>query len=124
MKPWFQDNDTETNSKHNEGKSVIVQRFNKILKNEIYKYLTSVSKNVYIDKLDDIINRYNSTHHSKTNMKHSDIKSNRYIDFIVEKSEKDTKLELGDHAIISKYKNDFAKVYIPNWSAKELYVIW
>ena len=51
-------------------------------------------------------------------MKHIDVKSKRYIDFNVEKNEKDTKLELGDHVIISKYKNNFANVYIPNWSGK------
>ena len=122
MKPWFQDNDTEMNSKHNEGKSVIVKRFDKILKNKIYKCITAVSKNVYIDKLDYIINRYNNTYHSTTNIKHSDVNPNRYIDFNVEKNERDSNLELGDHAVISKYKNNFAKVYIPNWSRKELYV--
>ena len=52
MKSWLQDNDIEMYSTHNEGKSVAVERFIRTLKNKVYKYLTSVSKNVCIDKLD------------------------------------------------------------------------
>ena len=51
-------------STHNEGKSVIAKRFIKTLKNKIYKYVTSISKNVYIDKLDDIAKNYNNTYHT------------------------------------------------------------
>ena len=47
---------------HNEGKSVVVERFIRTLKNKMYKYLTSISKNVYIDRLDDIVNEYNNTY--------------------------------------------------------------
>ena len=50
-------------STNNEGKSVIAERFIKTLKTKIYKYMTSMSKNVYIDKLDDIVNKYNNTYH-------------------------------------------------------------
>ena len=50
-------------STHNEGKSVVVERFIKTLKNKIYKYMTSISKNVYIDKLEDIVDEYNNTYH-------------------------------------------------------------
>ena len=56
MKSWLQDNDIQIYSTHNEGKSVVAERFIRILKNKIYKYMTSISKNVYIDKLDDIVN--------------------------------------------------------------------
>ena len=49
-------------STHNEGKSVVAERFIRTLKNRIYKYMTSISKNVYIDKLDDIVNEYNNTY--------------------------------------------------------------
>ena len=66
-------------STHNEGKSVIAERFIRILKNEIYKYMTSVPKNVYIDKLDDIAHKYNNTYHRATKMKPVDVKSNTYI---------------------------------------------
>ena len=50
-------------STHNEGKSVVAERFIKTLKNKIYKYMTSISKNVYIDKLEDIVDEYNNTYH-------------------------------------------------------------
>ena len=56
MKSWLQDNGIEIYSKYNKGKSVVAERFIRILKNNIYKYVTSISKNVYIDKLDDIGN--------------------------------------------------------------------
>ena len=54
---------------HNEGKSVVVERFIRTLKTKIYKYMTSISKNVYIDKLDDIVNEYNNTYHRTIKMK-------------------------------------------------------
>ena len=67
-------NDIEMYSTHNEGKSVIAERFIRTLKNKIYKYVTSISKNVYIDKLYDIVNKYNNTYHSTVKMKHLDVK--------------------------------------------------
>ena len=57
----LQDNDIVTHLTQNEGKSVIAERFIRTLKNKIYKYMTSISKNVCIDKLDDIANEYNNT---------------------------------------------------------------
>ena len=65
-------------SAHNERKSVVAERFIITLKNKIYKYMTSVSKNVYIDKLDDIVNEYNSTYHSTIKLKPVYVKSNIY----------------------------------------------
>ena len=53
-------------STHNEGKSVVAERFIRTIKNKIYKHMTSISKNVYIDKLDDIVNEYNNTKHRTT----------------------------------------------------------
>ena len=67
-------------SMHNEGKSVIAERFIRTLKNKIYKYVTLISKNVYIDELDDIVNRYNTTYHSTIKMKPADVKPSTYID--------------------------------------------
>ena len=61
FKKWLKDNDIEMHSIHNEWKSVIAERSIRTLKNKIYKYMTSISKNVYIDKLDDIVNEYNNT---------------------------------------------------------------
>ena len=59
---------------HNEGKSVVAERFIRTLKTKIYKYMTSISKNVYIDKLDDIVNEYNNTYHRTIKMKPVDVK--------------------------------------------------
>ena len=66
---------------HNEGKSVVAERFIRTLKTKIYKYMTSVSKNVYINKLDNVINEYNNTYHRTIKMKTVDVKDNTYIDF-------------------------------------------
>ena len=64
FKKWLKDNDIEMYSTNNEGKSVIAERFIKVLKNKIYKYMTAISKNVYIDKLDDIVKEYNNEYHT------------------------------------------------------------
>ena len=94
---------------HNEGKSVVAERFIRTLKTKIYKYMTSISKNVYIDKLDDIVNEYNNTYHTTIKMKPVDVKDNTYIDFKKEVNDKGSKFKVGDHVRISKYKNIFAK---------------
>ena len=65
---------------HNEGKSV-AERFIRTLKTKIYKYMISVSKTEYIDKLDDIVNEYNNTYHRAIKMKPVDVKNHTYIDF-------------------------------------------
>ena len=81
FKKWLKDNDVEMHSIHNGGKSVIAERFIRTLKNKIYKYMTSISKNVYIDKLDDIVDEYNNTYHRTIKMKPIGIKDNTYINF-------------------------------------------
>ena len=100
---------------HNAGKSVLAERFIRTLKNKIYKYLTAISKNVYIDKLDNIVNEYNNTYHRTTKMKPVDVKDNTYRGFEKEVNNKDPKFKICDQARISKYKNIFAKGYMPNW---------
>ena len=57
MKPWLKDNEIEMYSTHNEGKPVVGERFIRTLKTKIYEYMTSVSKNLYIEKLDEIVNK-------------------------------------------------------------------
>ena len=109
-------------SMHNEGKSVVAERFIRTLKNKIYKYMTLVSKNVYINKLDDIVDEYNNTYHRIFKMKLVDVKDNTRIDFKKEVNDKGPKFKVGDHLRISKYKNVFAKGYTPNWS-EEIFVI-
>ena len=103
-------------STHNEGKSVVAERFIRTLKNKIYKYMTVISKNVYTDKLDHIVDEYNNTYHRTI------IKDNTYINIDKEVNDKDPKFKVGDHVRISKQKNIFAKDYTPNWSG-ELFVV-
>ena len=107
---------------HKEGKSVVAERFMTTLKTKIYKYMTWISKNVYIDKLDDIVNEYNNKYHRTIKMKPVDVKNNTYFDFNKEVNDKDPKFKVGDHVKLSKYKNIFAKGYTPNWS-EEVFVI-
>ena len=76
---------------------------------------------MYIDKLDDIVSKYNNTYHSTIKMKPIDVKSNTYIDSSKEISNKNPKFKIGDIVRISKYKNVFAKGYTPNWS--EVFVV-
>ena len=64
FKKWLQDNDITMHSTYNEGKSVVPERFIRTLKNKIHKYMTSISKNVYINKLDDIVDEYKNTYHT------------------------------------------------------------
>ena len=104
FKKWLRDNDLVMYSTHNEGKSVVAERFIRTIKSKIYKYMTSISKNVYVNKLDDIVNEYNNTYKDK------------------EINNKDPKYKIGDRVRISKYKNIFAKGYMPNWS-EEVFVI-
>ena len=71
--------------------------------------MTSVSKNVYIDKLDDVVNKYKNTNHSTIKMKPADVNSSTYINFTIENNKDKHKFEVGDHVRISKYKNIFGK---------------
>ena len=84
--------------------------------------MSSISKNVYIEKLDDMVNEYNNIYHRTIKMKPVDVKDNTYIDFKKEVNDKDPKFKVGDHVRISKYKNIFAKGYTPNWS-EEVFVV-
>ena len=84
--------------------------------------MTAISKNVYIDKLDDIVKEYNNKYHTSIKMKLVVVKDNTYIDVKKEINDKDPKFKVGDYVRISKYKNTFAKGYTPNWS-EEIFVI-
>ena len=84
-------------------------------------------KNVYTDKLDDIVHEYNNTYHRTNKMKPIDVKDNAYIDstelrFKKEVNDKDPKFKAGHHVRISKYKNIFAMGYISNQS-EEVFVV-
>ena len=98
-------------STHNEGKSVLAERYIKTLNNQIYTYMTSVSKNLYIDRLADIINIYNNTYYSTIKTKHVDAKSSTSTDLNVEKHDEYFTFKVDDHRRILKYKKIFAKEY-------------
>ena len=85
-------------------------------------YHTAISKNVYIDKLDDIVDEYNNTYHATIKMKPADVKDNTYINADKEINNKDPKFKVSDHVRISKYKNISAKGYMLNRS-EEVFVI-
>ena len=109
FKKWLQDNDIIICSTNNEGKSVVAERFIRTLKSKIYKYVTSISKNVYIDKLNAIVSKYNNTYHTTIKMKPIDVKDNMYINTDKEINYKDPKFKVGDYVRISKYKNILLK---------------
>ena len=91
------------------------------MKNKIFKDITAVSKNVSIDVLDDIVDKYNNTVHRTIKMKPIDVTSDSYAEYNEDSNEKDPKFKVGDHVRISKYKNIFAKGYTQNWS--EVFII-
>ena len=89
----------------------VAERFIRTLNTRIYKYMTSISRNVYIDELDDKVNEYKNTYHRTIKMKRGDVKDNAYINFKKEANDKGPKFKVGDHVKISTYKNIFAKGY-------------
>ena len=109
-------------STHNEGKSVVAERSIRMLKSKIFKHMTSISKYVFINKLDDIVDEYNNTYPTTIKMKPINVKDNTYINTDKEINNRDPKFKVGNHVRISKYKNIFAKGYTPNWS-EEVFVI-
>ena len=94
FKKWLKDNDVAMYSIHNEGESAVTEIFIRTIKNKIYKYMTSISKNVYIDKLDDIVNEYNNTYHRTIKMKPIDVNNNTYINIDKELNDNDPNLKL------------------------------
>ena len=109
-------------STFNEEKSVIAERFIRTLKNKISMHMTAISKNVYYDASDDIVNKYNNTVHRTIKMKPIDVTNDSFAEYNEESNKKDPKFKIGDHVKISKYKNILAKGYTPNWS-EEIFII-
>ena len=106
MKSWLHDIDIEMYSTYYEGESVVTERFIRTLKNKIEKYITSKSKNVYIDKLADIVNECNDSNQSTVKMKLVDVSSRTYIDSNVEPSDQDAKFEFCVHVRFKSYFED------------------
>ena len=101
---------------YNEGKSVVAERLIRVLKNKLFKHMTAVSKNIYCDALDRIVNKYNNTVHRTIKMKLIDVTSDPYAEYNEDSNETKPKFKVGDLARISKYKNIFAKGYTQNWA--------
>ena len=103
-------------SAFNERKSVVAERFIRTLKNKIYKHMKAISKKICVNVLDDIVNKYNNTVHKAIKMKPIDVTSYSYAEYNEDSNKRNSKFKVGDHVIMSKYKNFFAKGYAPNWS--------
>ena len=84
--------------------------------------MTAISKNVYFDVLDDIVDKYNNTVHKTIKMKPIEVTNDSYAECNEDSSKRNPKFKVGDPVRISKYKNIFAKGYVPNWS-EEIFVI-
>ena len=102
MKSWLEKNNIDIYSTHDEGKSVLSKKLIRTLKNKIYKQMTSISQNIYVDKFNDIVNEYNNKYHRTIKMKPIDVKDNTHIDSIKEVNDKDPKIKL---VIMSKFQN-------------------
>ena len=109
-------------SKFNKGKSVVAERFIRTLKNNIFKHVTVISKNVYVDVLNDIVNKYNNTVHKAVKIKPTEVTGDYYAKQNEESNKKNPKFKVGDHVRISKYKDILAKGYTPNWTKEDFIV--
>ena len=122
LEKWLKDNDIEFYSTHNEGKSLVAERFIRTFKNKSYNHIKAVSKSLYIDELYDIVNEYNNTYHRTIKMKPIEAKDNTYIEYIKDVNDKDPNFKVGNHVRISKLENIFAKRYTRNWS-EDVFVV-
>ena len=95
---------------YNAGHSVVCQRFIRTLQKKLYKCMISISKKLYINKFDEIVNKYNNAYHKTVKMKLIDVKSSKYNDLNKKNNKEDPIFEVGDHVRISKYKIFFQKV--------------
>ena len=121
-------NNIEIYSTYNEEKSVVAERFIRTLKNKIFKHMTAILKNVCLDVLDDIVDKYNDTVHRTVKMKPIEITDDYYaehngIAFTKIAIKKNLQFKVADIVRISKYKNIFAKGYTPNWSEEVSVII-
>ena len=102
--------------------NLVAERFIKTLKDKFFKHMTALSKNVYFDVLDNIVNKYNNTVHRTIKMKPIDVTTDSYAECNEDSNKRNPRFKVGDHVRISKCKNIFAKGYAPNWS-EEIFVI-
>ena len=113
FKKCLNDNEIKMYSIHNERKSVVAERFIKTLKKKIFKHMTAVSKNVYFDVLNNIVDEYNNIYHRTIKMKPINVKPDSYAKYNFDSNHKNPKFKISNHVRISEYKNIFAKGYAP-----------
>ena len=115
LKRFLKINNIKMYSTYNEGKSAVAEKYIRTLKKKVFKHMTAVSKNVYFDALDDMVNKYNNTVHRTIQMKSIHFTSDSYAEYNEDFNETEPKFKVGDRVRISKYKNIFAKRYTQNW---------
>ena len=122
LKRFLKINGIEIYPTYNEEKSVVAERFIRMLKNKIFKHMTAISKSVYLNVLDDIVNKYKNADHKTIKIKPIDVTSDSYAKYDKDSYVTKSKLKFGDNVRISKYRNIFAKGYTENWS-EEVFVV-
>ena len=106
FKDFLKINNIEMYSTFNEGKPVVAERFIRTLNNKIFKHMIAISKNIYFDALDDIVDQYNNTVHRTIKMKLIEVTSDYYGEYNEDSTKKNPKSKVGDHVRISKYINN------------------
>ena len=126
FKKWLNDNNIEMYSTFNEGKAVVIERFNRTLKNKMFKYFTVNGTYKYIDILSSLINEYNNKKHSSTKLSPKELYFNGKKNYLTKKKNKipiSYDFKIGDKVRISKFKKKFEKGYTPNWT-EEIFIIY
>ena len=114
FKKFLKNNNIKMYSTYNAQKSVVAERFIRPLQNKLFKHMATVSKSVYFDMLDDIINKCNNTVHRTIKMKPIDVRSDSYAEYNEDSSEKEPKFEFADYVRLWKYKLIFVEGYTVN----------
>ena len=122
FKDFLKINNIEMYSTYNEGKSVLAERFIRTLKNKIFKHIATISKNIYIDVINDIVNKYNNTIYKTIKIKPIDVTNDSHVEYNENSNKRNPKFKIDDLVRISKYGKNFAKGYTPNWS-EEVFIV-
>ena len=104
FKDFLKINNIEMYSTYSEGKSVVAERFIRNLKNKVFKHMTAISKNVYFDVLNDIVNKYNNTVHKTIKMKPIDVRNDSYAEYNENSNKKGPKFKVDDCVRIQNTK--------------------
>ena len=121
FKRFLKINKIEMYSTYNEGKSAVAEGFIRTLKKKIFKHMIAISRNVYFDFLDDIVNKNNNTAHRAIKRNSIDVNFDSNAEDNKDSNKKDPNFKVGGCVRISKYKNIFAKGYTKDWLEKKLY---